>query len=405
MSNCFTFKPLTSPVFLTCVLAVINSIPCSTFAEQALPAPAVATIADTPLEFHRSNTSIVPLNLSQLPHVADVDILAISDELKGLLDRTIANLSSGREKAIELHRLLFKPMFLNIDYVYNATHTAQQTYETREGNCLAHAALYTAAARYVGLKAQFQTVDVPRDWLDRDNFYIVPGHVNVVVKLPGNTITVEFADAYSAQHTQLLDSKVIPDKQVLAEYYNNIGMNYMEEKDYPTAIAYMQKSIDTYSKVGSVWSNIGVVYKLNGYLELAENAYKKGLKYDKRNMSIINNIYILYNQTGQYEKAQKLAKKVTRYSKKNPYYLEKLATTDLNLGNYGHAISLLKKAIALKQNEPEFYINMSFAYHQLGQYNESLKAATLAREYSTSEEEHNRFQSKLDILKRYQAGI
>ncbi|WP_075185515.1 tetratricopeptide repeat protein [Teredinibacter haidensis] len=345
------------------------------------------------------------LDLSTLPKIEDVDLLAIDDEIKQILDLEIRPIHSKSEKARQLHRLLFHPMYLGITYNYGKTLTAQQAYNAGTGNCLSHASLYLAAARYVGLNAQFQIVDVPRDWLDRKDFYVVPGHINVKVSIPNNTVIVEFADAYSAIRTKLLKSERISEHQALAEYYNNIGMEYMEKKDYATAIAYMHKSTKTYRKVGSVWSNLGVAYKISGHLKLAQDAYEKGLKYDKRNPSIINNIYILYQQTGQMAKAEKLAKKVEGYSKTNPYYLEKLAGSDMSMGNYKHAVRLLRKAVHIKEDEPKFYLAMAFAYHQLGEYEKSISSVTLAQKHSVSQAEYDRYGHKLNVLRSYQAGL
>ncbi|WP_185231227.1 transglutaminase-like domain-containing protein [Teredinibacter franksiae] len=345
------------------------------------------------------------LDLSLVPTVDDTELLSINDEVKSILDRVIAPLHTKREKAVELQRLLFQPMFLGITYDINETKTAQQTFDSGTGNCLSHASLYLAAARHLGLRAHFQSVEVPREWLNRDDFYLVPGHVNVAVLIPGNTITVEFTNAYSARKTQLLKSQPLTDKQALAEYYNNIGMQYMEEREYLKAIAYMRKATETYKKTSSAWSNLGVTYKINGHLDLAEIAYEKALKYDKRNLSVINNIYILYIQTNNIEKANKLAKRVARYSKKNPYYLSKLAQTDIALGNYDRAIISLKKAIRIKQSEPKFYLSLAYAYHQSGRFEKSIDAVIKAQAYAASKNDLNRYQAKLEYLKRYHAGL
>jgi len=347
----------------------------------------------------------LPLSLDNLPDAPDVDLLALNDDIKATLDRHLGRIESKRELAHELHRLLFKPYYLGITYNFSKTKTAQQTFDSRTGNCLSHAALYVAAARYMGLKADFQHVHVPLDWLDKEDFYIVPGHMNVAVKLPGSTITVEFTDVFSAWDTYTMRSDRISDKHALAEYYNNIGMEHMEVGDYQTAIPYLKKSTETYKRMASAWSNLGVAYKITGHLDLAQNAYERGMRYDKRNLSLIKNVYILYKQTGQMEKADKLTRKVERYSKKNPYYLEKLANSDMALGNYEQAVKLLKKAIRYKPTEPRFHVTMSYAFFQMGHYESSIKSMALAKEHSATTEEQKRYQAKQDILRRYRAGI
>lgn len=345
------------------------------------------------------------LDLSKVPDVADVDILAINQEIKDFLDQQVRPIPGLRERAFMLHNLLFRPYYLGITYDDSQTYTAQETFDKGAGNCISHASLFVAAARYVGLKAKFQVVEVPRDWVQSEDYYIVPGHINVAVYIPGNKITVEFSDVYLAQHTQFFKSKAVSDTRALAEYYNNRGMEAMQLKDYLSAIAYMQKSLKTHRNSGFVWSNLGVVYKINGHMAEAQQAYERGLKLDKRNLSIINNAYILYYQTGQLDKAQSLAAKVESYSKKNPYYLAKLASADINLHNYKQAVTKLKRAISKKPEEPAFHFTLSHVYYLLGNQDLAVRQLQIGQKNAINNEDQQRFQHKLNLLQHYQAGL
>lgn len=345
------------------------------------------------------------LDLNHLPQVPDVDLLGLNEQTRHWLTQSVRYEPDPRARAYLLHDLLFRPQYRGIEYDDRTTYTAQQTFDKRVGNCISHASLYVAAARHLGLKARFQWVQVPRDWVREKNYYVVPGHINVAVLLPGNTITVEFTSVYSAQQTQHFKSKSVSDTRALAEYYNNKGMEAMATDNTALAVAFIQKSIATYKKISYAWSNLGVIYKMNGYWDLAQQAYEQGLRIDKRNLSIINNAYILYNQTGQLAKAEKLERKVLRYSKKNPYYLQKLAEADEKLNNIEGAMAKMKKAVALKPEEARFHLHLARLYAHTGDAHRALKQLELGLESAQDAASRQRFEHKLSLLKNYQAAL
>lgn len=344
------------------------------------------------------------LKTLEIEEVESSDILYINDEIKSWLDKNIAPIRRSSERATVLHERLFHPGFRGIRYDSQATRTALDTWKSGAGNCVSLAALYVASARYVGLNAKFQTVKIPRQWLDEEDFYIIPTHVNAAIKLPNERVTVEFANIYSAERTQDLKSKKISDKRLFAEFYNNLGMENLSAGNTNRAIAYLSKSIQTYKKIGFVWSNLGVAFKQLGLFEEAEYAYKKSLKISPSNLSTINNLFVLYSQTERLEEREKLRKKVEKYSRQNPFYLYRLASTDLGLKNYDSAIQLLKQALRKKPDEAKFHEMLGKSYFQAGNFDKSLKSINRAMELSGDQESIDRYQNKLDSMKKLRAG-
>ncbi|WP_188151647.1 tetratricopeptide repeat protein [Teredinibacter waterburyi] len=350
-----------------------------------------------------NNTAVIDLN--QLPAIEDAELVTLSDDVKAMLDRTLGDISNSWTLSLKLHQLLFNDELLGIDYDGGATKTAMETLRSGSGNCLSLASLYVAAARHLGLKAEFQVVKIPPEWLQRPDFYIVPGHVNVLVRLPGDDAIVEFADAYSAEQTKTFKSKVISDRQAFAEYYNNRGMEKLQEHDYPTALAFLNKSLEAYPKLGFVWSNIGVIYRITGHPELALGAYEKAFMLDAKNLSVANNLYIAYRKAGAEQKAEKLAKRIARHHRKNPFALTKLAQSQLNAGNFRDAEKLLTKAIKINPTVPQFHHLLAVTYYKQGEFDkseESMQNAVDAAELNT---EKNQYQRKLDMLKHIHAGL
>jgi len=347
------------------------------------------------------------LDLAALPAVEDIDIFGISTEFKAILDKQVRKMPTISSKSKALHLLLFDDRYLGIEYAGTLTRTAQETLDYRSGNCISLASLYVASARYVGLKAHFQAVDVPREWIDEVDYYVVPTHVNVIVEgsNSGRDLIVEITDTYSAQDSRMWESEIISDVQVEAEYYNNIAIESLQQNKMPLAMSYLLKSIETYPKVGFVWSNLGVMYKKHGFFKEAEEAYNKALKYDKKNLSVLTNLYAFYTELGRTAEAKKLSKKVAKYSKKNPYYLAKIARSDIGVGRYKQAESLLNKAIKINPDEPKFYLEKALIFFKLGDYRKSIAQVEIAKSFALDEVDEKRYDNKLDYIRSHQKKI
>lgn len=328
----------------------------------------------------------------------DVELLEINDEVKKLLDQHVRPTRDKARRAEKLHDFLFTEAGLNIQYNSDHTRTAQETFDLRTGNCISHAALYIASSRHVGMKARFQSVDVPRSWEKEDDFFIVPGHVNAVIRLPfGKRAIAEFISTYYYYFDEdKFKEEVISDERALADFYNNLGMEAMRDRDYAKSIAYLNKSLDLEDHNDAVWSNLGVVYKFIGAYDLAEQAYLKALRINKRNISTIKNLYILYHETGRRDDAQQFAKKVERDNRKNPYFLARMAETDMKLGDYDSALSNINRSIKIDPEEETFYVTLAQIYLEKGDIDRSIEAMNKAAEFSKNVV--NDYPRKLEML-------
>ena len=336
------------------------------------------------------------LKQAALTEIDEIEILKIPDPLKKMLDEQIRPIKGKPRRAERLHDFLFKPIGLNIQYDSRFTRSAEATYQTGSGNCISHAALFIASARYLNMHARFQKIEVPRTWEKYDDFFVVPGHINAVINLPFKKITAEFINTYYYVDEKRHKPEILSDKEALAEFYNNLGMEALQEKEYARSIAYLNKALELTQHNDAVWSNLGVVYKLINANNLAEQAYVNAVDIDQSNISAVKNLYIFYHETAQAEKAEQFSKRVQRYNKKNPYFLARLAETDILLGNYESALNHINKAIKIQPQIEEFYVSLAKIHYKLGQFEKSAAALTKAAEYSKNSS--NNYQKKLEFL-------
>ena len=83
----------------------------------------------------------------------------------------------------------------------DATYTVEQTYATREANCLSFTLLFLALAREAGLDAYPQVIEETLGWDQRDSTIYRNIHINAGVRIAGQRFTVDVAsDSVIARH-------------------------------------------------------------------------------------------------------------------------------------------------------------------------------------------------------------
>ena len=328
----------------------------------------------------------------------DIDILAINQEIKDILDNEIRPISNKTHRAILLHNLMFASDKWNIDYSPNNTYTAQQTYDLRQGNCMSMAALYIASARYVGLPAKFQSVKVEPTFTKKDDHFLIPGHMNALVRVKGEIVNIEFLRTFFETEIKKAKKRVISDDKAFAEYHNNIGMELLDKKRYNMAEKHLKKAVNYAPKLDFIWSNYGVIKKHIGDIENAESMYRKALSLNKKNLSALTNLYILLNTNGRKKEALAISKKVKKYNEKNPFYLVKTAKKSLKNQKYDEALSTIKKAIRVNKNIPQFYHVKAQALYFKGEHKAALNALQRAKETSETQEEKQVFDKKINWM-------
>ena len=109
---------------------------------------------------------------------ADIDPLALNDDIKQRVDNVIPANARDERKVELIQEFLYGDEYLHIQYSDERTHTAQEAFYAREGNCLSVMNLYVAIARYVGVHANFQTVRVQPSWDRRGDVLVLSEHIN-----------------------------------------------------------------------------------------------------------------------------------------------------------------------------------------------------------------------------------
>jgi tetratricopeptide (TPR) repeat protein len=341
--------------------------------------------------------------------IPDVDILALDDEMKFLLDDLVARIKNPEQKLnllveIVSHRVVYD----TLDDKFG-TKTAEETFESGTGNCLSFVNLFVAMARYAGLQSGFQDIPTPPNWVKNGDALFITRHVGAFVDyyspgqafyridfLGGKSVVVSnndnrflFAPSIAAGTPEFNPKLVrsIPDNQAFAQYYNNLGSKYLVESKGADAFRYFVKAIKTDPVLSYAWSNLGVAYSRNNQVDAAEDAYKQALTISRERgddvsaLSVMNNMARLYARTGNIKQAAFYEKEVAAFRNKNPYYHFSIGKIAYNDGRYEESVKDFKEAISKKEDEHLFHFALALSYYKMGEIDKAEKSLDKAKLY------------------------
>ena len=88
-------------------------------------------------------------------------------------------------------------------------------------------------------------------------------------------------------------------------FYNNKGAIHLINKNYNEAFSYFQHAINADPYFSGSWANLGILYRVHGYYDIAERSYTQAYKIDK-NKTAWGNLALLYRKTGRIMQANKI---------------------------------------------------------------------------------------------------
>lgn len=348
-------------------------------------------------QFHSENPILIE---------TEQEIFQLDDDMRAMVQAKLINNLTARQKARVLLEHLFNEENIALSYEGSANVTAAQAYRSKSANCMSLTIMAYALAVEAGMNINFQQVDVPEYWVRNGQYSMLTGHVNLMVKESNEvnrrvvwgerTTQIDF-DPFVAKKS--FPSHVIKKHTLLAMFYNNKGADELINNNYVLAYQYFKKSTMTDNQFASAWGNLGILYKLSGYYDMAENTYRHAISLNRDNLTSLGNLALLLNRQGRVSEAQTIEKYIHRLRIKNPYYHALLGNEALFNDSYQQALQHYKKAIALNDEQHEFYFGLANAYYQQGKLKLSKKAMTKAVALTKAKDTQRLYIAKLNFLK------
>jgi signal transduction histidine kinase len=186
----------------------------------------------------------------------------------------------------------------------------------------------------------------------------------------------------------------------IAQSYNDLGILFFDEGNYPKAIEYYNESLKIRQKLGdekgiaAIYNKLGILHQTKGEFKEALGFQFKALKiyeaisFDYGTSYCLNNIAIIYYNLNKYDESLKFHKQSLSIKEKiNDQSgisgsLSNIGNIYFSQKNYSEAISHFKKAEKIQREREEIYYlastlnNLGSCYKNLENYKEALKYIT-----------------------------
>ena len=336
-----------------------------------------------------------------VPPLPVVDILGVDDSMRRFIAERVLPGGSSSWRLHGLLRTLIKDEGFRIEY-QERTYTAAEAFRLRRANCLAFTNLFVALAREAGLTVHFQEVDVPADWSQSGDLLIQNRHINTFVEI--GIEGVQIVDFNMADFRGSYDRRVVSDARAEAHYYSNVAVERMEAGESVAALLNFRLAIAADATFVPAWINLGALYQRAGYSDWAEAAWRQALTVDGREAVAMSNLERLYRAQGRTAEALEFRRQIERYREQNPYFRYQLAQAAYQQQNYRDAIAHLRFAVGKKPNEDRFLALLGLAYLRHGDAASARKWMARAEQVAGDETLKNAYHSKLELLRRADAG-
>lgn len=341
-----------------------------------------------------------------VPIETQEEVFALDQEAKNFVTETINPIADDIEKMETLAYRIFDRSDLNLLYMASANTIATETFHNRAANCLSMSIMTYALAKQAGFGVRFQDVEIPEYWTRREGYSLLNGHINLqMLPRPNMNVTyfqtkgfqVDFAPREVKKH---FPKKIVSVETVLAMYYNNKGADALLQKDYTKAYAYFRAATQVDPEFDSTWTNLGFLFRLEGYYQSAEDSYQHAIDLNPENLTAWENLAFLYDFTGRTAEARVITARLERKRDDNPYYHLNLGDEEFEHENWDTALAHYRKALSLDKTKHEVYFGLAKTYYELGQVERSKRYLALAKRFSIDHQDQDRYQGKLDLLTR-----
>lgn len=270
---------------------------------------------------------------------------------------------------------LYGPNGIRLSYANGHTTGASQTWHNKRGDCLSLTILAYASARYLGIDAHMQEVQVPASVDRREGVDFINGHVNVVVRhgdevringqsFGAGSLIIDFEPQVGTRRS----GQWLTDNAIMARYYNNRATEYLVQKDDIRAYAYYRAAIETAPEFAPAFGNLAQLYARHGLMPGAEQLLRQAIALGGPSYSPLRTMHTLLRAQGRNAEAEHYAELLAKRQDEDPYYWMGLGMAALEEGRNGAAISALERAASLTTGFEELHFHLGVAYWRNGQH-------------------------------------
>lgn len=287
-----------------------------------------------------------------------------------------------------------------LQYDLSADLAPADVFKDRLGNCLSFTILLVNLAQELGIKIEYNEVDMPATWGSIGTVEsVLFEHVNAIQVLP---LRKRVYDLAIGDYRHGYPQKTISEPSAIAKLLSNRSVNALSKGELNKALHFSKLAVSYDSQSSTIWSNYAVSLNRNGLAKQAESAFLYSLDLDPFNTVSASNLERFYNARGDRRRANQFKKMAWMARKNNPYYHFQTAKDLLKANRLKRARQAINLAINLHGSDPKFYELASTIDLRAEKYLSALHALGRAYKLSKLQQEKQRYAAK--FLKLEQKG-
>jgi Flp pilus assembly protein TadD len=331
------------------------------------------------------------------------DIFAVSDGMRGFLQRWMAGRGKQRGPQAGLAAALHDRGQLQLEYESDYTRTAAQAFDDRAGNCLSLVLMTATFAKELGLEVRFRSAVNFDTWGRQGDLFVHSGHLNLTVgrrtSLDGSLyapwVTIDFLPPEQIEGLRTVE---VGEATVVAMFLNNRAAELLAAGNVDAAYWHARRSIESDPGFAPAVNTLGVVWLRHGRPALAEAAFRRTLALDADNPRALGNLATAVAAQGRADEAAALRVRLARAEPEPPYHWFQLGRAAADRGDWRAARDFFAREVRRADFNAEFHHWLAVAHWKLGDAESARRELTLARQTSATRSERDRYAGKLARL-------
>ena len=161
--------------------------------------------------------------------------------------------------------------------------------------------------------------------------------------------------------------------QKLPSYWNQLGICYLDQKEYRKSLLYFNKALEAETNYVPTLNNFGVMYTRLGQYQKAVVAFEKASQVGKFSKTPRYNLSKLYLEFGLSSKALPILQSLSNQAQHDVGITNSIATAYLMQGDHNTAIKFFRQLKPNFWERAEIGLNLSLAYFLAGNKSEAVK--------------------------------
>ncbi len=328
-------------------------------------------------------------------------LFAISEPMHAFIHRELRPAVRQLGPQRGLYRALSEGGYLRIDYDASLTRNAAQTFEARAGNCMSLVLMTASLARELGLRVNYQLVEVPEIWTLSERFMMLNGHVNLSLGEAPRSLGFPEMGRYTIDFQPVDDMRIrrvrpLGEETLVAMFFNNRAVELMEQGELDDAFAHLRAALRSDPSHWNSLNTLGVLFRRAGDPRRAEAALKLLLQLEPDNRHAASNLAGLWRELGRVDEALALERNLPP----SPFVdyvrgLELVAARD-----WSAALRAFQRQLRRSPDFHGLHFQLARVHLELGDVREARRHLEQAEQQAPTGSLRVRYQAKVQALRR-----